>query len=88
MLQDEIRREEEQNKRQERYKWNSKIAGQHGATRACVIMAGHMVIHYEPLRLSFLLISVYDLLPSPTNLHRWKLTEDLNYQVCGEKRIL
>ena len=28
---------------------------------------------YEPLRLSFLLRSVYDLLPSPANLLRWGL---------------
>ena len=32
--------------------------------------------HYEPLRLKFLLRSVYDLLPSPANLHRWDLVED------------
>ncbi|XP_060589724.1 uncharacterized protein LOC132744948 [Ruditapes philippinarum] len=31
---------------------------------------------YEPLQLSFLLRSVYDLLPSPTNLKLWKLSED------------
>jgi hypothetical protein len=31
---------------------------------------------YEPLRLSFLLRSVYDLIASPANLHRWGLVED------------
>ncbi|XP_052251742.1 uncharacterized protein LOC127858578 [Dreissena polymorpha] len=30
---------------------------------------------YEPLQLSFLLRLVYDMLPTPTNLQRWKLTE-------------
>jgi len=37
---------------------------------------------YEPLRLSFLLRSVYDLLPTPTNLTRWKLTDDPLCPLC------
>jgi len=43
---------------------------------------------YEPLRLSFLLRSVYDLLPSPTNLHRWKLIENPNCQLCEKTGTL
>ncbi|XP_060603812.1 uncharacterized protein LOC132756698 [Ruditapes philippinarum] len=38
---------------------------------------------YEPLQLSFLLRSVYDLLPSPTNLKLWKLSEDPSCLLCG-----
>ncbi|XP_060589959.1 uncharacterized protein LOC132745154 [Ruditapes philippinarum] len=38
---------------------------------------------YEPLQLSFLLRSVYDLLPSPTNLKLWKLSEDPSCPLCG-----
>ena len=34
------------------------------------------ICKYEPLRFSFLLRSVYDLLPSPANLCRWGLTTD------------
>ncbi|XP_052238637.1 uncharacterized protein LOC127849934 [Dreissena polymorpha] len=36
---------------------------------------------YEPFRCSFLLRSVYDLLPSPANLCRWGLTEDPKYSL-------
>ena len=38
---------------------------------------------YQPLRLSFLLRSVYDVLPSPANLHRWGLAEQPQCQLCG-----
>ena len=38
--------------------------------------------NYEPLQLSFLLRSVYDMLPSPTNLKLWKLTEDPTCPLC------
>jgi hypothetical protein len=37
---------------------------------------------YEPLRLSFLLRSVYDLLPSPANLSRWGLIDDPKCSLC------
>lgn len=38
----------------------------------------------EPNRLQFLLRSVYDVLPSPTNLAVWGLTEDPNCKLCGK----
>ncbi|XP_078583820.1 uncharacterized protein LOC144866333 [Branchiostoma floridae x Branchiostoma japonicum] len=37
----------------------------------------------EPYRISFLLRSVYDTLPSPANLHRWGLIEDPACKLCG-----
>ncbi|XP_052256524.1 uncharacterized protein LOC127861838 [Dreissena polymorpha] len=37
---------------------------------------------YEPFRFSFLLRSIYDLLPSPANLCRWGLTEDPKCSLC------
>jgi hypothetical protein len=43
---------------------------------------------YEPLQLSFLLRSVYDLLPTPANLQRWKLTDDAKCQLCECKGTL
>lgn len=36
----------------------------------------------EPYRISFMLRSVYDLLPTPTNLKLWKLTESPNCTLC------
>lgn len=37
----------------------------------------------EPFCISFLLRSVYDTLPSPENLARWGLREDLLCKLCG-----
>jgi hypothetical protein len=37
----------------------------------------------ESHKLSFLLKSVYDVLPSPTNLYTWGLAEDPNCKLCG-----
>jgi len=42
----------------------------------------------EPVPISFLLRSVYDIPPTPANLHRWKLTEDPSCTLCGKRRTL
>ena len=42
----------------------------------------------EPFRISFLLRSVYDTLPTPTNLQRYGLVDDPSCQLCGEKGTL
>ncbi|KAL0148227.1 hypothetical protein M9458_056459 [Cirrhinus mrigala] len=39
----------------------------------------------EPFRISFLLRSVYDTLPTPTNLHKWGFREDPLCKLCGER---
>ncbi|XP_030008310.1 uncharacterized protein LOC115431800 [Sphaeramia orbicularis] len=39
----------------------------------------------EPFRISFMLRSVYDTLPTPTNLHKWGLKEDPLCRLCGER---
>ena len=43
---------------------------------------------YEPLRLKFLLRSVYDLLLSPVNLHRGGLVEDPRFHLCDKPGIM
>ncbi|XP_021365777.1 uncharacterized protein LOC110458420 [Mizuhopecten yessoensis] len=40
---------------------------------------------YEPLRIQFLLRSVYNTLPSPANLHLWGLVEEPKCQLCQER---
>ena len=42
----------------------------------------------EPARISFLLRSVYDTLPSPANLCTWGLIEDPAYQLCGARATM
>ncbi|CAC5405498.1 unnamed protein product [Mytilus coruscus] len=39
----------------------------------------------EPFRISFMLRSVYDTLPSPSNLHQWGLIEEPSCRLCGER---
>ncbi|CAC5364749.1 unnamed protein product [Mytilus coruscus] len=39
----------------------------------------------EPFRISFMLRSVYDALPSPSNLHQWGLIEEPSCKLCGER---
>lgn len=42
----------------------------------------------EPFRISFLLRSVYDTLPSPVNLAKWGLREDPLCRLCGKRGTL
>ncbi|CAC5381746.1 unnamed protein product [Mytilus coruscus] len=42
----------------------------------------------EPFRISFMLRSVYDTLPSPSNLHQWGLIEEPSCKLCGERGIM
>uniref|UniRef100_A0A8W8MAC2 Uncharacterized protein n=1 Tax=Magallana gigas TaxID=29159 RepID=A0A8W8MAC2_MAGGI len=41
----------------------------------------------EPNRLQFLLRSVYDVLPSPTNMAVWGLSDDPNCKLCGKPAL-
>ena len=43
---------------------------------------------YEPLRLKFLLRSVYDVLPSPVNLCHWNLTDNPKCILCEKRGTL
>ena len=43
---------------------------------------------YEPLRLKFLLRSVYDVLPLPVNPCQWNLTDNLNCRPCEKRGTL
>ena len=42
----------------------------------------------QPTRISMLLRSVYDLLPTPTNLRRWKESESDKCSLCGKRGTL
>ncbi|KAJ7993819.1 hypothetical protein DPEC_G00258670 [Dallia pectoralis] len=42
----------------------------------------------EGHRIKFLLSSVYDVLPTPTNLQRWRLTEDPSCALCKRPDIV
>ena len=46
------------------------------------------ILKMEPLRLSFLLKSIYDVLPIPVNLKRWKLAEDDRCILCNKRALL
>ena len=42
----------------------------------------------EPKKLSFLIKAVYDILPTPVNLHAWVLTISNQYRACGKTTSL
>ena len=87
LIQDEIRRTEE----------NTRLAravqmGQQGRWTRWTVeqkkVSWAEIWRMEPVRISFMLRSVYDLLPSPTNLCRWGLTEDSGCKLCGMRGTL
>ena len=43
---------------------------------------------YAPVRLSFLIRSMYDQLPTASNLKKWKLIENDECQLCGQSQSL
>ena len=44
--------------------------------------------HMEPKKLSFLIKAVYDVLPTPVNLHAWGLTTSDPCRACGKTASL
>jgi hypothetical protein len=87
LIQSEVRKEEE-NKRQAR----AVEMGVQGAWTTWETMERKLtwedIWKYEPLRLSFLLRSVHDLLPSPANLCRWGLITDPTCSLCKKPGTL
>ncbi|XP_060590709.1 uncharacterized protein LOC132745755 [Ruditapes philippinarum] len=82
LVQTEIRKEAEQ----ERMSRAVQLGPQGNWTRWQVPerkLSWQEIWQYEPLRLSFLLRSIYDMLPSPTNLYQWKLIDDPACPLCG-----
>ncbi|XP_045174487.2 uncharacterized protein LOC123535800 [Mercenaria mercenaria] len=87
MVQSEIRRSEEQERSAKAIQFGS----QGNWTKWTVPerkLTWNELWTYEPLQLSFLLRSVYDMLPTPTNLYQWKLTEDQTCPLCEKKGSL
>ena len=87
MVQEEIRRSED-TKRSAR----SVQMGQQGRWNLWNLperkLSWQELWQYEPLQLSFLLRSVHDLLPTPTNLVRWKFSEENFCPLCGQNGTL
>lgn len=87
MIQQEIRRTEESSRSA-----RSVQMGQQGSWNRWNLperrLTWQELWQYEPLQLSFLLRSVYDLLPTPTNLERWKLSEDPSCPLCKQRGTL
>ena len=45
----------------------------------------HEMWNMSPLRLAFVVRSIYDVLPSHVNLQRWGITQDAKCTLCGER---
>ncbi|XP_052271350.1 uncharacterized protein LOC127872054 [Dreissena polymorpha] len=83
MVQKEIRASEEESRRARSVEMGGQCAWNKWTTTERKFTWAD-IWQYEPLRLKFLLRSVYDLLPSPTNLHRWGLVEDPSCSLCNK----
>ena len=87
MIQSEVRSQEEERRR-------AKAVGQgsQGAWTKWDLPSRKLtweeLWRWEPLRISFLLRSVYDTLPSPSHLHMWGVKEDPNCKLCGQRGTL
>ena len=51
-------------------------------------VTGRDLKHMEPKKLSFLMKAVYDVLPTPVNLHAWGLTTFDRCRACGKTESL
>ncbi|XP_052260999.1 uncharacterized protein LOC127865146 [Dreissena polymorpha] len=82
MVVDEVRKMEEEERRSRAVAMGSQGAWTKWDTTPRKMTWGQ-IWKYEPLRISFLLRSVYDLLPSPANLHRWGMQDSPSCQLCN-----
>ncbi|XP_053380041.1 uncharacterized protein LOC128548701 [Mercenaria mercenaria] len=83
MIQNEVRLAEEEERRTRAVS----MGAQGDWTKWCTTdrkLTWAEIWRYEPVRLSFLLRSVYDLLPSPSNLHRWGLQDNPICPLCDK----
>ena len=87
MVQQEIRLTEEEDRQSRAVEMGGQCAWTRWKTTERHLTLAD-IWHYEPLRIKFLLRSVYDLLPSPANLHRWGLVEDPICHLCDKPGIM
>ncbi|XP_033750531.1 uncharacterized protein LOC117334822 [Pecten maximus] len=87
MVQSEIRAQEEEGRKKKAVEM-----GCQGAWTRWETEERHLtwkdIWRYQPAQLKFLLRSVYDVLPSPVNLHRWGLVPDPDCVLCGKRGTL
>ncbi|XP_052237947.1 uncharacterized protein LOC127849270 [Dreissena polymorpha] len=83
MVQDEVRAAEEEDRRAKAVAMGAQGAWTKWTTTERKLTWAD-IWSYEPLRIAFLLRSVYDLLPSPSNLHRWGLQDHPKCQLCDK----
>jgi len=87
MIQSEVRRTEEHARQAKAVEMGAQGAWTTWNTTDRKLTWGD-IWKYEPLRLSFPLRSVYDLLPSPANLSRWGLIDDPKCSLCDKTGTL
>ncbi|XP_052259364.1 uncharacterized protein LOC127863766 [Dreissena polymorpha] len=83
MVQDEVRAAEEEDRRAKAVAMGAQGAWTKWTTTERKLTWAD-IWSYEPLRIAFLLRSVYDLLPSPSNLHSWGLQDHPKCQLCDK----
>ncbi|XP_062848878.1 ankyrin repeat domain-containing protein 26 isoform X2 [Trichomycterus rosablanca] len=88
MVQDEIRVEVEENRRIKMvamYQQGAWTRWEHAEKRK---ITWPELWRLEPQHLKFLILAVYDVLPSPTNLQRWGMADTAACQLCERRATL
>ena len=84
MIQDEVQRLEKEGRRAKTIEFGTQGAWTRWNLPKRTI-TWHEMWRLEPFRISFMLRAVYDTLPTPVNLHRWRMKEDSLCKLCGDK---
>jgi hypothetical protein len=87
LVQREIREKEEEQRRSKAVEMGCQGAWTRWQTEDRALTWAE-IWRYPPYQLQFLLRSVYDTLPSQANLHRWKLVDTPDCNLCGARGTL
>ena len=88
MVTQEIRREQEQSRLQKAVQQGQQGQWTTWDDALQRSLTWNDIWHMAPLRISFIIRAVYDVLPTNSNLVRWNLAKDSNCQLCGERQTL
>ena len=84
LVQEEVRKMEEESRQAHAVTMRKQGSWLHWEAALTRKLNWNDIWRMEGPRISFLLRSVYDVLPSPTNLCTWGLTEDPSCKLCGK----
>lgn len=88
MIIDEIRGEEEQGRLQKAVQQSQQGQWTSWENALQRSLSWNDIWHMAPLRISFIIRAVYDVLPTNSNMFKWNMAEDPNCALCGKRQTL